>query len=123
MFRIIEIKQVTDCSDLNEDDFIVFNGNRNQFRKRIDITISAFAKFAVGRPDTKLYLHMGMKDMGWDVMPLFKREMARQGLDANNRIIMTTPQGGAPAVPLRRDPSLHSLRCSWFLCFVRLFHH
>jgi D-inositol-3-phosphate glycosyltransferase len=42
---------------------------------------------------------MGMKDMGWDVMPLFKREMARQGLDANNRIIMTTPQGGAPAVP------------------------
>jgi D-inositol-3-phosphate glycosyltransferase len=84
---------------LNPDDFIVFNGNRNQFRKRIDITISAFAKFAVGRPDTKLYLHMGMKDMGWDIMPLFSREMRRQGLDPNNRIIMTTPNHGAPGVP------------------------
>ncbi len=98
-FFPIDKKEARKKLGLNEDDFIVFNGNRNQFRKRIDITISAFAKFAVGRPDTKLYLHMGMKDMGWDVMPLFKREMARQGLDANNRIIMTTPQGGAPAVP------------------------
>jgi glycosyltransferase involved in cell wall biosynthesis len=98
-FFPIDKKEARKKLGLNEDDFIVFNGNRNQFRKRIDITSSAFAKFAVGRPDTKLYLHMGMKDMGWDVMPLFKREMARQGLDANNRIIMTTPQGGAPAVP------------------------
>ncbi len=98
-FFPIDKKEARKKLGLNEDDFIVFNGNRNQFRKRIDITISAFAKFAVGRPDTKLYLHMGMKDMGWDVMPLFKREMSRQGLDPNNRIIMTTPQGGAPAVP------------------------
>ncbi len=98
-FFPIDKKEARKKLGLNEDDFIVFNGNRNQFRKRIDITISAFAKFAVGRPDTKLYLHMGMKDMGWDVMPLFKREMARQGLDANNRIIMTTPNSGAPSVP------------------------
>ena len=46
---------------LDENLFIVFNGNRNQFRKRIDITISAFAKFAVDKPNTKLYLHMGKK--------------------------------------------------------------
>lgn len=85
---------------LNPDDFIVFNGNRNQFRKRLDITISAFAKFAVGRPDAKLYLHMGMKDQGWDIMPLFAREMNRQGLDPNNRIIMTTPNPMPPAVPV-----------------------
>lgn len=83
---------------LNENDFIVFNGNRNQFRKRLDITISGFAKFAVGRPDAKLYLHMGMKDQGWDIMPLFAREMARQGLDPNNRIIMTTPHAHSPSV-------------------------
>jgi glycosyltransferase involved in cell wall biosynthesis len=83
---------------LNPDDFIVFNGNRNQFRKRIDITISAFAKFAVGRENAKLYLHMGQKDQGWDVMPLFEREMRRQGLDPNNRIIMTAPTHGGPNV-------------------------
>jgi hypothetical protein len=74
---------------LKEEDFIVFNGNRNQFRKRIDITISAFAEFAKERPNAKLYLHMGTKDQGWDVMQVFGREMVRRGLDPNGRIIMT----------------------------------
>jgi glycosyltransferase involved in cell wall biosynthesis len=85
---------------LNPDDFIVFNGNRNQFRKRIDLTISAFAKFAVDKPDAKLYLHMGQKDQGWDLMPLFNREMSRQGLDPNGRIIMTAPTNHGPSVPV-----------------------
>jgi glycosyltransferase involved in cell wall biosynthesis len=83
---------------LRDDIFIVFNGNRNQFRKRIDITIAAFARFAVGRPDVQLYLHMGMKDQGWDVMPLFGREMMRNGLDPNGRIIMTTNTPAPPNV-------------------------
>jgi glycosyltransferase involved in cell wall biosynthesis len=86
--------------NLDPNDFIVFNGNRNQFRKRIDLTISAFAKFAVNRPDAKLYLHMGQKDQGWDIMPLFAREMNRQGLDPNGRIIMSTPTNGGPNVPV-----------------------
>jgi glycosyltransferase involved in cell wall biosynthesis len=83
---------------LDEDLFIVFNGNRNQFRKRIDITIKAFAEFAIGRPDARLYLHMGMKDQGWDVMSLFGREMSRVGLDPNGRIIMTAQTEGPPNV-------------------------
>jgi glycosyltransferase involved in cell wall biosynthesis len=83
---------------LTDDTFIVFNGNRNQFRKRIDITISAFAKFAVGRPDTRLYLHMGLKDQGWDIMPLFAREMQKNGLDPNNRIIMSANTSNPPNV-------------------------
>ena len=98
-FYPMDKKEARKQLGLQPDDFIVFNGNRNQFRKRIDITISGFAKFAVDRPDAKLYLHMGLKDMGWDIMPLFAREMRRQGLDPNNRIIMTTPNGGAPSVP------------------------
>jgi glycosyltransferase involved in cell wall biosynthesis len=85
---------------LKEDLFIVFNGNRNQFRKRIDITIKAFAQFAVDKPEAQLYLHMGLKDQGWDVMPLFAREMMRQGLDPNNRIIMTTQSPHPPNVPV-----------------------
>ena len=85
---------------LNPDDFIVLNANRNQARKRIDITIEGFAKFAVGKDDVKLYLHMGRKDQGWDVMNLFGQEMRRQGLDPNNRIIMTTDTAGPPAVDL-----------------------
>ena len=74
---------------LPQDAFIVFNGNRNQFRKRIDITIEAFAKFAVDKPDAQLYLHMGGKDQGWDIMAVFAREMGKVGLDPNNRIILS----------------------------------
>lgn len=74
---------------LPSDAFIVFNGNRNQFRKRIDLTISAFAKFAKDKPDAQLYLHMGLKDQGWDIMPVLGREMMKQGLDPNGRLIMT----------------------------------
>lgn len=83
---------------LDEDLFIVFNGNRNQFRKRIDITIQGFAQFAVDKPDARLYLHMGMKDQGWDVMSVFGREMSKVGLDPNGRIIMTTQTEGPPNV-------------------------
>jgi glycosyltransferase involved in cell wall biosynthesis len=84
--------------NLPEDIFIVFNGNRNQFRKRIDITIEGFAKFAKDKPDTQLYLHMGLKDQGWDLMPVFARAMAREGLDPNGRIILTAQTAGPPNV-------------------------
>jgi len=80
------------------DAFIVFNGNRNQFRKRIDLTISAFAKFAKDKPDAQLYLHMGLKDQGWDVMPVFGREMMKQGLDPNGRLILTVNSPMPPNV-------------------------
>ena len=83
---------------LKEDIFIVFNGNRNQFRKRIDITIEAFAKFAKDKPDAQLYLHMGLKDQGWDIIPLFSRAMGREGLDPNGRIILTAQTEGPPNV-------------------------
>lgn len=83
---------------LDPDAFIVFNGNRNQFRKRIDITIEAFAKFAKDKPDARLYLHMGLKDQGWDLMPLFAREMSKQGLDPNGRIILSCNSPNPPNV-------------------------
>ena len=86
--------------NIPQDAFVVFNGNRNQARKRIDITIDAFAQFAVDRPDTKLYLHMGMKDQGWDIMALFGREMRKRGLDPNGRIIMSTQGKQPPSVPV-----------------------
>lgn len=75
-----------------EDKFVVLNANRNQPRKRIDLTIKAFAKFAENKPDTLLYLHMGIKDMGWDIIPLFKNEMNKMGLDSTNRLILTSQQ-------------------------------
>jgi glycosyltransferase involved in cell wall biosynthesis len=74
-----------------EDAFIVFNGNRNQPRKRIDLTIKGFIKFALDKPDARLWLHMGQKDMGWDIVPLFKRVARDMGYDSAGKLILTNP--------------------------------
>jgi glycosyltransferase involved in cell wall biosynthesis len=74
-----------------EDVFIVFNGNRNQPRKRIDLTIKGFIKFAKDKPDARLWLNMGKKDMGWDLIPLFKRVAKDEGYDPTGKLILTSP--------------------------------
>jgi D-inositol-3-phosphate glycosyltransferase len=74
-----------------EDVFIVFNGNRNQPRKRIDLTIKGFIKFAKDKPDARLWLNMGTKDMGWDLVPLFKRVARDEGYDGTGKLILTSP--------------------------------
>jgi glycosyltransferase involved in cell wall biosynthesis len=74
-----------------EDVFIVFNGNRNQPRKRIDLTIKAFIKFALDKPDARLWLNMGKKDMGWDLVPLFKRVARDMDYDSASKLILTSP--------------------------------
>jgi len=56
------------------ESFVVLNSNRNQPRKRIDLTIKGFAKFAQDKPQkVMLYLHMGRVDAGWDVIKLCER--------------------------------------------------
>jgi len=74
-----------------EDVFIVFNGNRNQPRKRIDLTIKGFVEFAKDKPDARLWLNMGAKDMGWEIIPLFKRVARDAGYDAAGKLILTSP--------------------------------
>jgi glycosyltransferase involved in cell wall biosynthesis len=67
------------------DAFIVLNANRNQPRKRIDVTIEAFAQFASGKPaGVKLYLHMARQDSGWDI----QRLAARLGI--TDRLLVTS---------------------------------
>lgn len=74
-----------------EDVFIVFNGNRNQPRKRIDLTIKGFIRFAKDKPDARLWLNMGQKDLGWDIIPLFKRVARDEGYDSTSKLILTNP--------------------------------
>ena len=73
------------------DVFIVFNGNRNQPRKRIDLTIKGFIEFAKDKPDARLWLNMGAKDMGWEIIPLFKRVARDAGYDPTSKLILTSP--------------------------------
>lgn len=75
---------------LDESLFVVFNGNRNQPRKRIDITIRAFVKFALDKPDARLWLNMGIKDQGWDIIELFKRIARDHGYAPEGKLILTS---------------------------------
>jgi len=74
-----------------KDAFVVFNGNRNQPRKRIDLTIKAFIKFAKDKDDARLWLNMGSKDLGWELVPLFKRVARDEGYDPTGKLILTSP--------------------------------
>ena len=87
-------RKITKGSAALDDTFIVLNANRNQERKRLDITLRGFAQFAAGKPDrVKLYLHCGIKDQGWNVIDLARRE------GILDRLILSTTQGVKPAFP------------------------
>lgn len=76
------------------DGFLVFNGNRNQPRKRIDITLQGFARFAEGLPpNVALYLHMGVEDLGWNIPELARR----YGIE--DRVVLTSADNWTPGVP------------------------
>jgi len=67
------------------EDFILLNANRNQPRKKIDVTLEAFAQFATGKPKSvKLCLHMGLRSLGWDIM------RAARYFGIENRLILTS---------------------------------
>jgi glycosyltransferase involved in cell wall biosynthesis len=72
--------------------FVVLNGNANIPRKRVDVTLRGFAEFANGRPDAFLYLHMGMRDHGYDVMTIAK------DLGIDDRLLATTGRDSHPQV-------------------------
>lgn len=72
--------------------FIVFNGNRNQPRKRMDITMWAFREFQRNKPDVKLYLHMGVLDLGVNVAEL----AMRYGFDS--KLVLSTMENRIPTV-------------------------
>lgn len=75
IFRPMRIKTArSKMTGLEPNDFVVLNANRNQPRKRIDLTIKGFALFAKDKPqNVKLYCHMGVEDMGWHLLSMFER--------------------------------------------------
>ena len=74
------------------DGFFVLNANRNNTRKRIDLTIEAFAAFARGKPENvRLYLHMRREECC--NIP----EMTRQ-FDIEGRVLLTRDSAEEPDV-------------------------
>lgn len=56
-----------------DDMFIVGCVARNQPRKNIPALIKAFSEFAKNKTDVGLYLHMQIRDVGWNIDELVKR--------------------------------------------------
>ncbi len=80
-----------------QDSFVVLNANRNQPRKRVDLTMQGFALFARDKPDNvKLYLHMGTEDVGWNLVTLAKR----YGIEG--RLILSNMNKEIPTEPVER---------------------
>ncbi|AWI25239.1 glycosyltransferase family 4 protein [Flavobacterium pallidum] len=62
------------------DAFIILNANKNMDRKRIDLTMAAFARFLETNPaNAWLYLHMSAIDLGSDL----RRQIKALGIDGH----------------------------------------
>lgn len=73
--------------------FIVLNANRNQPRKKLDITMAGFAKFAENKPmSVRLYMHCGVRDASIDVV----KEATRYHIQ--DRLIFTSLTTGIQRV-------------------------
>lgn len=71
---------------IGKDDWVVLNANRNQPRKRVDLTIKGFCEFVKDKPENvKLYLHMGLEDSFIRI----DKMMARYG--ESRRLFITSP--------------------------------
>lgn len=57
----------------DDSKFVVGCVARNQPRKNIPALIKGFSQFAKGKDDVALYLHMQMRDVGWNIDELVKR--------------------------------------------------
>jgi D-inositol-3-phosphate glycosyltransferase len=88
-----EIKRKVFQKEGSEDYFVFLNGNRNQPRKRIDLTMKGFTIFCQNKPENvKLYLHTGTVDAGLNILKF----AFRLGID--NRLIVTNLNPGIQQV-------------------------
>jgi len=82
--------------ELWEDSFIVLNANRNQPRKKLELSIEGFILFAENKPKNVLYYHhAGLKDIGTDVIVLIKR------FNMQDRLIITSTEQSLQRVPIK----------------------
>jgi D-inositol-3-phosphate glycosyltransferase len=77
-----------------EDSFIFLSANRNQPRKKLDITMEGFTLFSKGKPsNVRLYMHCGMIDNSMDIGALSNR------FGIGDRLIVTSQTRGIQTVP------------------------
>ncbi len=92
--KLMARKRIFSGHEELEDTFIFLSANRNQPRKKLDLTMEGFSLFSKDKPDNvRLYMHCGMIDNSIDVGELANRF----GLGA--RLIVTSLVRGVQTVP------------------------
>jgi glycosyltransferase involved in cell wall biosynthesis len=75
---------------LPQDTFIFLNLNRNQERKRPDLTIIGYVWFLARNPDAKVHLYMGnVRDETFDLAKIFDAECVNNGIQRDPEKYMT----------------------------------
>ena len=88
IYRPLNQQAVREELGISLDSWVVGMVARNQYRKRFDILMSAFAKFAKDKDDARLYLHTVLSDVGYDINDLIKqfkiggKVILTQGMDS-----------------------------------------
>lgn len=83
-----EARKVLEMRGISDESFIVGNVNRNQPRKRLDLTVMYWTDWwlQAGKPtNAYLYLHAANKDIGYNILQLTKY------FGVQNRLIVTDP--------------------------------
>lgn len=98
-FQELEMSLARKILNLNENDFIILNNNKNIYRKAHDIGISAFLQFLKMTnldPKVKFFIHCDLKSFcGYDIRKLIYIECQRLNLDPDfimNNHILTSPE-------------------------------
>ena len=101
--KIVDVEQskAREVWNLNDDDFIILNLNRNSYRKCWDLTFKAFVNFVKRHNmDPRLKLFVGALKIygaGWDFLELIQTICCECGVDYNTFIqhhILTAPDAG-----------------------------
>lgn len=97
--RLLARKQLF-SSQKDEDlaeSFIVLNANRNQPRKKLDITMAGFGLFAKNKPkNVMLYMHSGVRDAHVDLIKEAQR------YDFEPRLVLTSLSSGIQRVSVEK---------------------
>ena len=89
-----DAKQLLVGSNKDPNSFVLLSANRNQPRKKLDVTMEGFKLFAEGKNDVLLHMHCGARDAHIDVPKL----SIRLGID--NKLVLTNLNSGVQQVPV-----------------------
>lgn len=98
-FRILNKDEIIDyrkklLGEKHINKFIVINSNKNQFRKRQDLTIEGFSIFAKNKKDVALFLKCELcegNDSGrYNIKKLLEENMKKHNLNPEDQIIVNT---------------------------------